>query len=432
VDELNKLVSRGKDWVADLQRKEIRRTGISSLKVSYNKVFGYYIEVTKANLDSVPDDYIRKQTLVNSERFITHELKEEEARIIGAEERIKELEYRLFCELRQKVGEHIEELKKTADMIAKIDVISDLASVALTNKYIRPEINTENRFQVEEARHPVLESMLKDKEFVPNDIEMDDKDNRIHIITGSNMAGKSTFIRQTALLSVMAQAGSFVPAASASIGIVDKIFTRVGASDRIYQGMSTFMVEMLETANILNNATAESLIILDEVGRGTSTYDGVSIAWAVVEHIHERIKGAKALFATHYHELTELASLSRGIRNCHLAVQEYNEDIIFLYKVKPGSCDESFGIHVAKLAGMPSQVVSRAREILANLHEDSFSGGMQHRFGAESAAADKQPDLFDTQRKEDDLRAKLESADVNGMTPLEALQFLADLKKGAL
>ncbi len=428
VDELRHMVSHGKDWLADLQKKEIERTGINSLKIGYNRVFGYFIEVPRSKLDSVPDDYVRKQTLVNAERFITQALKEQESKIIGAEERVKSLEYDIFCRLRDKVGGEIERLKRTADMIAELDVLSNFAEVAVRGRYVRPSVNDGDRLDIVQGRHPVLEGILKDKEFVPNDVNMGADDNRIFIITGSNMAGKSTFIRQVALLTVMAQIGSFVPAAKANIGVVDRIFTRVGASDRLYRGMSTFMVEMLETANILNSATSKSLIILDEIGRGTSTFDGVSIAWAVVEHIHHRLSGAKTMFATHYHELTELCHMMKGVKNYHLAVQEWNEEIIFLYKVEEGSCDESFGIHVAKLAGMPRDVVERAREILDNLQKDSFSGNVRTRFAEEKDAENKQFDFFEGGYADHPVVEILKNMDTNNLTPMEALKKLAELK----
>ncbi|MFH1552754.1 MAG: DNA mismatch repair protein MutS [Candidatus Omnitrophota bacterium] len=429
VDELRSLVAGGKDWIASLKKSEIERTGINSLKIGFNKVFGYYIEVTKANLNAVPADYIRKQTLVNAERFITEELKQQESKIIGAEERIKNMEYEIFCGLREKVGNEIERLKKSADHIADLDVFSNLAERAVKNRYSRPKVNDRNDLRIVEGRHPVLEKILKDKEFVPNDVSMDDSDSRIFIITGSNMAGKSTYIRQIALITIMAQMGSFVPASEAEIGVVDRIFTRVGASDRLYRGMSTFMVEMLETANILNNATGKSLIILDEIGRGTSTFDGVSIAWAVVEFIHHRLAGAKAMFATHYHELTELSRIMRGVKNYHLAVQEWEDEIVFLYKVKEGSCDESFGIHVAKMAGMPSGVIARAREILDNLQKDSFLGNIRSRFSEKKNAEDKQFDFFKNATREHPIIKKIKKMDVDRLTPLEALKKIAELKR---
>lgn len=430
VDELRSLVDHGRDWLVGLQRKEIERTGINSLKVAYNKVFGYYIEVTKSNLKNIPDDYIRKQTLVNAERFITRDLKEQESKILGAEERIKKLEYDVFCALREDVAARIDALKKAAEIVSETDVFASLSECAVRNRYVRPVVTDDNYIRIENGRHPVLEKILKDKEFVPNDCVMDDDDNRIFIITGSNMAGKSTFIRQVALISIMAQIGSFVPASEAELGVIDRIFTRVGASDRLYEGMSTFMVEMLETANILNNATERSLVVLDEIGRGTSTYDGVSIAWAVVEYIHHNLRGAKTMFATHYHELTELAGVMKGVKNYNLAVQQWGDDIIFMYKVSEGSCDESFGIHVAKLAGMPISVVRRAKEILYNLQKDSFSGNARARFAEELNKVTGQSDLFASPEKDRKIIERIKGMDTENMTPMEALRNIEDLKKG--
>ncbi len=429
VDELLELVSSGKDWVAELQKKEIERTGIGSLKVGYNRVFGYYIEVTNVNLDSVPEDYIRKQTLANAERFVTRALKEQESKIVGAQDRIKGLEYEIFCTLREKVGGQIERLKRTADSVAELDVLSNLGESAAVNRYTRPKVTSGSVLRIVEGRHPVLENILKDKEFVPNDISMDNDENRIFIITGSNMAGKSTMIRQTALITIMAQMGSFVPVREAEVGIVDRIFTRVGASDRLYRGMSTFMVEMVETANILNNATGRSLIILDEIGRGTSTFDGVSIAWAVVEFIHHKLPGAKAMFATHYHELTELMRIMGGIKNYHLAIQEWGEEIVFLYKMTEGSCDESFGIHVAKLAGMPGGVVKRAREILSNLQKDSFQGNICSRFLEKKEGKEKQFDFFEGPYQGHPVIDKIRDLDLDNLTGVEALKRIAKFKE---
>ncbi|MDD4956076.1 MAG: DNA mismatch repair protein MutS [Candidatus Omnitrophica bacterium] len=430
LDELLDIVSGGKDWITGLQKKEIERTGISSLKVGYNRVFGYYIEVTKANLKDVPDDYMRKQTLVNAERFITEELKEHESRIVGAADRSKNMEYSIFCGIRDEIGRKIDKLKELSEIVAGIDVISDLAEVAVVNGYNRPVVSPSSGLEIRQGRHPVLEKILKDKEFVPNDVRMDD-DNRIFIITGSNMAGKSTFIRQVALITIMAQMGSFVPADEARIGLVDRVFTRVGASDRLYHGMSTFMVEMIETANILNNATAMSLIILDEIGRGTSTFDGVSIAWSVVEFIHHYLMGAKAMFATHYHELTELAGIMEGVKNYHLEVQEWGEDIVFLYKVAEGVCDESFGIHVARLAGMPQEVVARARSILANLQKDSLLGSIRSKFAGKTAEQEKQLDFFTYNAGKFPLLDEIKGLDLDRMTPIDALSKLSELKNKA-
>ncbi|MGB2880091.1 MAG: DNA mismatch repair protein MutS [Candidatus Omnitrophota bacterium] len=428
VDELRDILTNSKAWLSKLQKREIERTGISSLKVGYNKIFGYHIEVTNANLDAVPPDYVRKQTLTNAERFITPELKEYESKIIGAEERIKEVECEIFCRLRARIGSEFERLKRTADYTADMDVLSSLAEVAVKNHYVRPVVNNGRTLRITDGRHPVLEKVLKEKEFIPNDVLMDDKEGRIFIITGSNMAGKSTFIRQVALLTIMAQMGSFVPAKGAEVGMIDRIFTRVGASDRLYKGMSTFMVEMVEAANILNNATDRSLLILDEVGRGTSTFDGVSIAWAIVEFIHDKLSGAKTLFATHYHELTELSQVMNGIKNYNLAVRQWKGEVVFLYKVIEGSCDESFGIHVAKLAGLPEKVVIRAREILYNLHNDSVRGNIKTRF-KEKESGEKQLSFFDPVVQESPVVEKLKKLDLDSLTPLDALNKLVELKR---
>ncbi|MBU1784677.1 MAG: DNA mismatch repair protein MutS, partial [Candidatus Omnitrophica bacterium] len=428
VDELRDIVNGGKDWIIQLQKKEIERTGISSLKVGYNRVFGYYIEVTNTNLDSIPENYIRKQTLANAERFITGELKDHESKVIMAGERMKSVEYDIFLRLREKVGGEIERLKRTAGLVAEVDVITCLSEAAVKNNYVRPCVDQDGILDVKDGRHPVLEKLLKDKEFVPNDIVMGGEAGNMFVITGSNMAGKSTYIRQVALITIMAQMGSFVPASSAVIGVVDRVFTRVGASDRLYKGMSTFMVEMLETANILNNATGRSLIILDEIGRGTSTYDGVSIAWAVMEYINEHLTGSKTLFATHFHELTELAGMLPGVKNYNLAIREWKEEVIFLYKVVEGSCDESFGIHVAKLAGMPLAVVRRSREILNNLQKDSLLGNMRNRFSHDNFLREKQLDLFE-QKAGDAVIRKIREMDIDNLTPFEALSVIVELKK---
>ncbi|MCD6521231.1 DNA mismatch repair protein MutS [Candidatus Calescamantes bacterium] len=364
LDELRQIARGGKEWVAKLQEEEIKKTGIKSLKIGYNKVFGYYIEVTKPNLHLVPPHYIRKQTLVNAERFITPELKEKEALILNAEERIKELEYEIFQEIRQKVTAFTLPLQKNAQALAELDVLLSLAQVSLKYDYVKPELVEDKIIQIQDGRHPVLERLL-DEPFVPNDTEVFE-DSPILIITGPNMAGKSTYIRQVALIVLLAQMGSFVPAKSAKIGIVDRLFTRVGAQDELVRARSTFMVEMNEVANILRNATERSLIILDEVGRGTSTFDGISIAWAVAEYIHNHIK-ARTLFATHYHEITELAQILPGIKNYHIEVREWGGRVIFVRKIKPGATDRSYGIHVARLAGVPEEVIKRAGEVLKDL-----------------------------------------------------------------
>jgi DNA mismatch repair protein MutS len=368
LDELRQAGRQGKEWIARLQQQEIERTGIASLKVRFNSVFGYYIEVTKANLEKAPPHYIRKQTIANGERFITPELKEMEGRILGAEERSMKLEYELFLRVREQVLGRLAEIQQTARALGQLDVLAAFAETARLHNYCRPEVGAEGLLCIREGRHPVLEQMLTEERFVPNDTELDLKNQQIALITGPNMAGKSTCIRQVALLALLAHTGSFVPAASARIDLVDRIFTRIGASDDLARGQSTFMVEMSEAANILNNATARSLIILDEIGRGTSTFDGLSLAWAMVEHLHNQT-GAKTLFATHYHELTELAARLPRVRNYNVAVREWHEQIIFLRKLVPGGTDKSYGLQVARLAGVPAPVLSRAREILRNLEE---------------------------------------------------------------
>lgn len=366
LDELRKACREGKDWIAALQQQEIDATGIKSLKIRYTSVFGYFIEITKANLANVPERYHRKQTTVNGERFITPELKEMEGKILGAEERSKSVEYELFVTLRERVLDELIPLQQTAASIATLDAIASLAETARLFGYCRPVLNDGLRLCLVEGRHPVLDQSLVEEKFVPNDVELDGAENRLHIITGPNMAGKSTYIRQVALIVLMAQIGSFVPAASAEIGLVDRIFTRVGASDDLSRGQSTFMVEMNETANILNNATERSLVILDEIGRGTSTFDGLSIAWSVAEYLHDAV-GARTLFATHYHELTDLEVTRPGVKNYNVAVREWNDQIIFLRKIVRGGADKSYGIQVARLAGLPGVVLERAKEILGNL-----------------------------------------------------------------
>ncbi len=372
LDLLRQSATEGKNWLATYQAKEQERTGIKTLKVRYNHVFGYYIEISKGQAMNAPPDYIRKQTLTNAERFTTPELKEYEKKIVGAQERAMELEYEIFCSLREQVVKETAEIQKAAQAIAELDVLCTLAERALALKYVKPQICQEPILKIKDGRHPVIEQLPLPERFVPNDTLLDDKLSRLVILTGPNMAGKSTYIRQVALIVIMAQMGSFVPAASATIGIVDRLFTRVGAGDDIARGRSTFLVEMQETANILNNATSRSLVILDEIGRGTSTFDGISIAWAVVEHLHNKI-GCRTLFATHYHELTDLALTLKGIKNYNVLVKEQSGKVAFLRKIVPGSADKSYGIHVAKLAGMPQEVIARAEEILLNLEEGEFA-----------------------------------------------------------
>jgi DNA mismatch repair protein MutS len=372
LDELRSASSSGKDWIAALQQREIERTGIKSLKVRFNSVFGYFIEVTNSNLGSVPADYTRKQTTVNGERFVTPELKEVESKILGAEERSKALEYELFLGLRESLLEHMPHLLETARSIAVLDVIASMAETARLFGYSRPGVTDDMRIYIHDGRHPVLDQNVTEEKFVPNDCLLDSSENRLLLITGPNMAGKSTYIRQVALIVLMAQIGSYVPAGAAEIGLVDRIFTRVGASDDLSRGQSTFMVEMNETANIVNNASERSLVILDEIGRGTSTFDGLSIAWSVAEYLHDVLR-ARTLFATHYHEMTELAVICGGVKNYNVAVREWNDQIIFLRKIQPGAADKSYGIQVARLAGLPNEIVNRAKEILANLEASELN-----------------------------------------------------------
>ena len=372
LDELRIASRGGKDWIAALQQREIERTGIKSLKVRFNSVFGYFIEITNANLDAVPEDYVRRQTTVNGERFITPELKEVESKILGADERAKALEYELFLRIRETVLKCLDELQTTARSIADLDVVASLAETARLFGYSRPIVTDDTRIAIRDGRHPVLDQNLTEEKFVPNDCLLDKAENRLMLVTGPNMAGKSTYIRQVALIVLMAQIGSFVPAAEAEIGLVDRIFTRVGASDDLTRGQSTFMVEMNETANIVNNATDRSLVILDEIGRGTSTFDGLSIAWSVAEYLHDFIR-ARTLFATHYHEMTELAVICPGVKNYNVAVREWNDQIIFLRKIQPGAADKSYGIQVARLAGLPREIIDRAKEILTNLEASELN-----------------------------------------------------------
>lgn len=366
IDELRRAASEGKQWVAELQSKEQERTGIPSLKIKYNAVFGYFIEITKTHLDKAPPEYTRKQTMANAERFITPELKEVENKILGADERLKTLEYEEFLNLRETVLEYIEAIQQTAAALAEIDVLAGFAETARLFDYCRPFLNDSQNLVIKHGRHPVLDQNIGEEKFVPNDTEMNPDSNRFMLITGPNMAGKSTYIRQVALITLMAQIGSFVPAESAEVGLVDRIFTRVGASDDLAKGQSTFMVEMTETALIANHATENSLVILDEIGRGTATYDGLSIAWSVVEHLHDEV-GCRTLFATHYHELTQLAVSRQAVNNYYIAVREWNDQIIFLRQILPGAADKSYGIQVARLAGLPVSIIDRAKQILTGL-----------------------------------------------------------------
>ena len=422
LDELRSAATEGRNWVAQLQAKEQERTGIKSLKVHYNRVFGFYIEVTKSNLESVPADYIRKQTLVNCERFITPELKEMESRILGADDKAKALEIKIFEELRQYAAGFTREIQQNAEALAEIDALCALADCASRYSYCRPHIDDSDMLVIKGGRHPVLDAAMQDSRFIPNDTILDGEENRMMIITGPNMAGKSTYIRQTALLVIMAQMGSFIPADSAVIGVTDKIFTRVGAADDISRGQSTFMVEMLETANILNNATPRSLIILDEIGRGTSTFDGLSIAWSVAEYIldHPSCR-ARTQFATHYHELTELAMVRKGVRNYNVAVREYGDQIIFLRQIVPGAADKSYGIHVAKLAGLPDKVIQRAKTVLQELEEEN---------GVPCVAPRKENDQVSLDALgEGEVLDAIRRCQVETLTPLEAMNLIYGWKQ---
>ena len=366
LDELRRASREGKGWLAELEAKERAATGIDSLKIRYNNVFGYYIEVTKANYAKVPDHYVRKQTLANAERYVTDELKRMEGTILGADERSRQLEYELFCNLRDEVAQYIDRIQISAEALAEVDVLLSLAETARRHNYCRPVLDESRILNIRNGRHPVIEQVQSDCAFVPNDTEMHEEHDRVLILTGPNMAGKSTYIRQVALITLMAQMGSYVPAETAHIGLVDRIFCRVGASDDIARGQSTFMVEMSETALILNNATERSLVILDEIGRGTATFDGLSIAWAVAEHLHDAI-GCRTMFATHYHEMVDLEHTHSGVSNRHVEVREWKDEIVFLRKVLPGPADKSYGIQVARLAGLPAPIIDRAKQILTHL-----------------------------------------------------------------
>ena len=435
LDELREVSRNGKGWIARLEKEERKKTGISSLKVSYNRVFGYYIEVTRRYKDQIPEHYIRKQTLVNSERYISPQLKEYEAKVLGAEERIKNLEYELFIEIREQLYKEIEPIQQYVEVVAIIDVLANLAQLAYKNNYEKPEFNDDGLINIKQSRHPVIERLLKNEEFIPNDISLNDKDNQISLITGPNMAGKSTYLRQVGLLAIMAQMGSFIPVTSANMPIFDKVFTRVGASDNLAMGQSTFLVEMIEAANILNSATPDSLILLDEIGRGTSTFDGLSLAWSIVEYIHNNPKvAAKTLFATHYHELTELENVLPRVKNFNIVVKEWNDKIIFLRKIERGSADQSYGIQVARLAGVPEKVIRRAKQILHNLeeHEISPQGLSKTAKKQLSNYYSNQLDIFDAivekSEEKNEILETIKKLDVNKLTPIEAINKLSELK----
>lgn len=434
LDELRKIAHSGKDWIVQLQKKEIDRTGIKSLKVGYNRVFGYYIEVRNPNLEQVPQDYIRKQTLANAERFITEELKHYEEKILGAQGKIEELEYEIFVKIRDEVKKDTQAIQQIAQAIARLDVLISLGLVAMKNDYVRPEINDSDLIQIEEGRHPVIEQMAQSDRFVPNDTLLDGHENQILIITGPNMAGKSTYLRQVALIVLMAQMGSFVPAKNASIGLVDQIFTRIGASDELSRGQSTFMVEMNETANILNHATQRSLVILDEIGRGTSTFDGISIAWSVAEYLHHNPEvKARTLFATHYHELTDLELTLSGVKNYNVLVREWNDKIVFVRKIARGGADKSYGIHVARLAGLPKRVIERAKDILVCLEDGVLQPqempGYPSAYSASANTALDPHQLSLFSPREKDFTDALKAIDIDDLRPIEALLKLKELKE---
>ena len=424
LDELRKLRSGGKEWIAELQSSERERTGIPSLKIGYNRVFGYFLEITKAHGEKVPESYIRKQTLVNSERYITPELKEYEEKILSAEEKIEAIESKLFTNLCHEILSNAATLQENASVLSRLDVLTNFGQVAKANKYVRPRLDSKSVLEIKDGRHPVVEQLLPATErFIPNNLMMDTANNQIHLITGPNMAGKSTYLRQIGLIVLMAQVGCYVPVKAANIGLVDKLFTRVGASDNLAGGESTFLVEMNEAANILNNATERSLILLDEIGRGTATYDGLSLAWAITEHLHNNeTVSARTLFATHYHELTDLEKSLERLENHHIAVKEFGDKIVFLRQIMPGPGDKSYGIHVAQMAGLPKQVISRATEIL-NYHLANHPTDQK----LDVEAVDDQISIFAAQ--ESALKSDLSELDVLNLSPLEAIRKLDALKK---
>ncbi|EAQ78737.1 DNA mismatch repair protein MutS [Blastopirellula marina] len=429
LDHLRGLAAGGKQWIAEYQKQEIERTGIANLKVGFNKVFGYYLEVTNVNRERIPTDYIRKQTLKNAERYITPELKEYEEKVLSADEKAKDLEYELFGQLRDAVQLDAKRIQQTADVLANLDCLLSLAELARERNYCRPQVGESAVLRILDGRHPVLDLKEIEGGFVPNDAQLDSESGFIGLITGPNMAGKSTYIRQVALISLMAQMGSFVPAREADLGIVDRIFARVGASDELSRGQSTFMVEMTETARILNTATNRSLVILDEIGRGTSTYDGVSLAWSIVEYLHDKI-GCRTLFATHYHELTDLRSSLPGVVNLNVAVKEWDDKVIFLHKIVPGAADKSYGIYVARLAGVPREVNERAKQILNQLESEHLDSGGNAKIASKKERrpkTDLQLSLFGPH--EHPLLEKLREVDVDETTPLQALQLLQAWKK---
>ncbi|MCK5836082.1 MAG: DNA mismatch repair protein MutS [Desulfobacula sp.] len=437
LDELIEMSRDGRQWIAKKGVEEKKKTGLSSLKIKYNKIFGYFIEVSKTQAKSVPETYIKKQTLVNSERFITDEIKTAESKILNAQEKRAALEYSLFCEIRDRIADKVPYILETASFLARVDVLLCFANTAQENNYTEPEINSNGSINITEGRHPVVEKLVQGERYVPNNIFMDNDTNQVLLITGTNMAGKSTILRQVALISFMAQIGSFVPVEKASLCILDKIFTRVGALDNLAQGQSTFMVEMEETANIVNNATHKSLVILDEIGRGTSTYDGMSIAWAVAEHLHDlNDKGVKTLFATHYHELTKLEEIKPRFKNFNIAVKEFNDNIVFLRRLVKGGTNKSYGIQVARLAGMPDIVINNAKHILSNIDKNSsdvpkpLPKQSRKKGKKKKKKNDNQMELFN--HNEQSIKNILEKIDISSMTPLEAINLLNDLKQKSI
>jgi DNA mismatch repair protein MutS len=433
-DQLRAAARDGKQWIVDLEARERERTGIRSLKVGYNKVFGFYLDITRANLSQVPDDYIRKQTLANGERYVTAELKAMEDTVLGAEQKLIALEYERFCAIRDEVLQHLPRLQQTARILAAVDCLSALAELAERQHYCRPEIDLSDRLEILGGRHPVVEKMLDEGQFVTNDTVLNLSDRRLMILTGPNMAGKSTYMRQVALIVLLAQIGSFVPAKAAAIGIVDRIFTRVGASDDLGRGQSTFLVEMSEVAAILQQATVRSLLILDEIGRGTSTYDGLSIAWAVIEHIADpSVLGARTLFAAHYHELTDLMGMLPGVFNCHVAVDEAEGEVIFLHQIREGGSDESYGIEVARIAGVPGTVISRSRELLGQLESEN-NVRTRSKIRRLARPMDGQLDFLSSALASPgvhELLDQLRKLEISQMTPLDALNVLYDLQQKA-
>ena len=424
LDRLRSISRDGQSWLKNYQKEQAQRTGITNLRIGYNQVFGYYIEVSRSAANKVPADYVRKQTIKNAERYITEELKKYETQVLGAEEKALELEQQIFDDLRGQAAQYVSRLQTLADTIAQCDCLAALAYLAKRRNYVRPKVTGGGELIIHDGKHPVLAEILG-SEFVPNDIEIEDGAGDILVITGPNMSGKSTYIRQVALLILMAQTGSFIPAKDAQIGLVDRIFTRVGASDELIRGQSTFMVEMTETANIINNATERSLVILDEVGRGTSTYDGLALAWAITEHIANKIK-CRTLFATHYHELTELAELFANVKNCNVAVREWMDEVVFLYKILPGGTDKSYGIHVAKLAGVPQSILERSKEILEEL-ESTFTKEVTGDHLAKHKTKQPNKDTLFVQKHKSVLE-KLASIDINKLTPIEAINLLSQIK----